>query len=165
MALAKKAPVDLSGSVWHLTAKVQQKLQKVGGMKNVTQAWLYFGPDAGEMLDADEFAIFGEEGPGLYGVWSDPDAKGKPVLDFDPQDIQDMLVDNVTEALEEQYMNVSNVQVQLTRVKAKCKCKSGKGASFSLKVNYVGSAHVDGEDVEGKGSFAVKGKGPDEPRR
>ncbi len=160
VALAKKAPVNLSGSVWHLTAKVQQKLQKVGGFKDVTQVWLYFGPNAGEMLDPDEFAIFGEEGPGLYGTWSDPKANGSPVLDFDQPDLQDMLVDNVTEGLEEVFMDVSDVQVQLTKVQAKCKCKPGKGASFSLKVGYVGTAHVDGEDVAGKGSFAVKGKGP-----
>ncbi len=101
VALAKKAPVDVSGSVWDLTAKVQQKLQKVGGFKDVTEAWLYFGPNGAEGLDPDEFEIVGNEGPGLYGTWADPKANGNVLLDFYEMGLNDLLVDNTTEALEE----------------------------------------------------------------
>jgi len=160
VALAKKAPVDLHGTSWALDTKVQMKLKGAGGYKGEGQVTLYFGPRGGAvLLDDFQFALADADGVFLHGNWTDPKAKGSPILNISLSDIEDFLVDDVTEVLEDQFNTVSNVSVGVTKQKVKCKCVPGKKASLSTKVSFIGSAVLDGEYQEGKGSFSAKGKG------
>ncbi len=159
VALAKKEPVDIDGSAWRLDLKVQMKLKGVGGYKGLGEAMLYFGPNLAEDLDVGEFKLSNNEGDKYTGTWTDPKGKGSPILNFDVADIEDYLVDDVTEALEDEFMSVANVAIDITKMKVKCKVKPGKKASLSMKVNFIGSAVLEGEYMEGKGSFSAKGKG------
>ncbi len=161
VALAAKAPIDVHGTTWLLNMTVQLKVQRVGGFKAPDQAVLYIGPNAGQGLADDEFKIHDTTmGDDYTGTWTDPKGKGSLLLDLDIADLEDLLVNNVDDLLNDQFNNVSNVAVDITKIKVKVKLDPNKDkASASMKASFIGSADVDGEHQEGKGSFSVKGKG------
>ncbi len=163
IALAKKAPIDVHGTTWHMYSKVQLKVQKVGGFKDVDENMLYIGPNAAQSLDPDEFKITSMAGGDTYtGTWTDPKGNGSIILNIDPADMEDALLGDVVNLLQTEYSSVMMVQVDITKMKVKCKLKPGKKGSASVTANFIGSGVLDGEYQEGKGKFAIKGKGTEE---
>ncbi len=163
VALAVKPPLDVHGTAWHLYSKVQLKVQKVGGFKDVDENMLFIGPNAGEGLADNEFKITSAgAGDDYTGTWSDPKGNGSLLLDFDADDLEDFLLGDVVNILQTKYSSVMLVTLNTTKLQAKCKVKPGKGASASLKASFLGTGVLDGEYQEGKVSFAFKGKGVEE---
>ncbi len=160
VALAAKAPVDLSGTTLAFNAKAQLKLKKLGSFKGVDNLLLYFGPNTNEQLGYDQFEIKDTTaGTKFIGLWSDPKANGKVVLEGDQFNLETALVFVVSDVLEGTYTTVTNVHVSITKLKQKCKVKPGKGAKLSIKAAFTVTATVDGTAVESKGAYALNGKG------
>ncbi len=160
VALAAKTPVFVNGTAWNLTAKVQLKVKKLGGFKDVDSLTLYFGPNIDQSLADNEFKVKDNStGDSYTGTWADPKANGKVVFNGNAVDIESALADVITQALENVYTTVSDVNVSVTKMKLKGSVKPGKGVKVALKAAFGVSATVDGTTAQSKGSFAIKGKG------
>ncbi len=161
VALAAKAPIDVHGTSWHFDMKVGLKVQKVGGFKDVDQNLLYLGPNVGRSLADNEFLLHSEAtGTNYTGTWTDPRANGQVVLDFEVADIEDFLANQLEDILNGEFADVQNVAVDITSMKVKVKLDPIKDkGTASFKAGFIGSADIEGEHQEGKGSYSVKGKG------
>ncbi len=161
VALAAKAPINVHGTTWYFTATVQEKLSKVGGFKTGDEFLLYLGPNVAQSLNDDQFKLRSDMSDHTYtGTWDDPKSDGKVVLDFQIGQVEAYLTDDVTGLLEDAFNDVQNVSVDVTKFQVKTKLDPNKNkATTSAKASFVGTADVDGEHGEGKGTFSIKGKG------
>lgn len=165
VAVAKKAPINLSGTSWYADVAGQLKVQKLGSEKYTTGLDLYLGPISDPyVVDAGEFLIVDEDNNQYTGTWSDPKGNGSLVTQMDADSLaalNDSLVDDLTDALDQNLvgqLTPGSVWVNITGVKLQIKLQPGKAGSLSMTVSFTGGATVDGEDQTGKGSMSAKGK-------
>jgi hypothetical protein len=160
VALAKSAPVDVSGTTWGLEMSSKLKISKVGGAQGTSEATLAFGPNVDLGLDAGEFQIDDNEGGTYTGTYTDLKQNGNIILNVDQGELEDFLVNVIDTALEDAGHTITGTTATITKLQAKVKISLAKNtAKGTFKVQFTGSATIDGDFGEGKGSFSAKGSG------
>jgi hypothetical protein len=161
VALAKKRPVNVAGTTWVLQQKEQLKISKGRSAKGEVNVTLYFGPNASVGLTQDnQFLVQSSSGNSYSGTWQDPKQNGNVILDVDQTELENYIALLIEDAVPDVEKGTASVAVDPSKLKSTAKLTSDKStASVALKATFEGSAVVEGEFQQGKGSFSAKGKG------
>jgi hypothetical protein len=161
-------PVDPTGTTWQGVAAIKAKASGAGSVADVVDVDLFFGPNAGESVDAGDFLLRADDGQetlevrGSYAV----DAKGQPVLTPDLPDLADELSDLMVHVCEDVLGlpslicdEIALLDVVVDPAKLKTKVKTSAGSSgdvlqFGTKLPFV---LTDGNESV-RATVALKGR-------
>ncbi len=150
--------VDVSGTSWYLQLKEKERIQGLGGEKEMGVALLHIGPNAGKGISADQVKV---EIPGEGEMVFDCviDDKGRVEMVFAPGELEAMIEADIEEVLEDNFTTVEDVSVQIVKQKQMVKAKPGKKAKLVWVLKFIVSATLDGQPMELKVVQSIKGKG------
>jgi hypothetical protein len=154
---------ETDGSQWliALDEKVTMK-----GMKKYTEQneiMIILGPNAAAELAANEFMIIGDleesDPPTMLGTYT----QKKNKITF--YGLEDEFVDNIigmverTFDIQDDIQYYSNIEVHDMTIRASATVKPGESIKLNVVTKFKGSAYVNGEYGEGKGTLTTKGDG------
>jgi len=154
---------ETEGSQWliALDEKVTMK-----GMKKYTEQndiMIILGPNSAEGLAANEFKIIGDlddsDPPTLMGTYT----RKKNKITF--YGLEDEFVDIIISMVERTFdiqddiQYYSNIELHDITIRATATLKPGVSIKLNVITKFEGSAYVNGEYGEGKGTHTIKGDG------
>ena len=161
VALARREPLKVSGTSWHISGIVNGALQGARKkLKAPAQAEIRFGP-VGD-LAANAFDLTSSDGKTqlhISGTYVQ-DARGKVTLTPSPTEEQDVIKDVISDNVPGVARDSLDVNIVKSILKVNAKAtKKGAVIVLNLGLKVGVTASVQGGSRSVKASFSLKGKG------
>jgi len=152
---------DTEGARWFFNTTNTFKIKGLQKITDDGDADIILGPNQDRELASNEFIGMDQGVELLRGTYT----RNKKKITFTGPDLENHLKNIVEEYAVEALLqdpdnySVTDVQAEITNLKMTATIKSETSGTIDIKLKFNGSAVVNGEYGEGKGSFIVKGDG------